>query len=209
MHAPLARHLARFGDPVALHHPVPAAVEPQVTLGVAELEARIEAASRRARDEAQTAAEQAVAAARSEYDAALDAAARDAAATLAQARTEWAAARGAELAAGIDEAFATLAARLSDGLAAALRPLVRTAVMERAAAQLADALASVLGDPSDPPLVVRGPANLLAALEAARGTRQGLDLQESESGELVVTAGGAHLETRLTAALATLAQEMA
>ena len=64
MHAPLARHLTRFGVPVALHDPAPAAmVEPQVTLGVAELEARIEAACRRTRDEAQVSAEQAIAAA--------------------------------------------------------------------------------------------------------------------------------------------------
>lgn len=210
-HAPLARHLARFpaafaATAVALPPPAPpveaAPAEPQVSLTASELEARLGAAHRDGAERAQAEAGRALAALRAEHDAAVAGAASAAAAA---ARAECVAFAAEHVAGQIDAAFAAVVATLGAGLADALRPLVASALVERAVAELAAALDKLLADPDHPPVVVRGPADLLAALDAARGGRRGLELVPADGGELVVTAAGAHLETRLAGAFATLA----
>ena len=218
MDAPLSLYLARFTvadgcdgapmaphvepDQAALERPgPPSPVEPLVTLGIADLEARLAAARRSAMAEAAAAHEAAAA------DAALAQAAETAAAiavALAAARVEWAAGEGRAAAAGL-EAVATLRELLAAKVADVLRPLLAQALAERARIAVGVALDQILDDPDQPCLTVSGPADLLEAIRAARPAAGAISYVVADVPDVTVAARATHMETRLGAALAALA----
>ena len=204
MHAPLARHLARFSPvppagastaPLAAAEVAPQEAEP--TLTVTAFEARLEAT----RDALRATLEAGHAAERARAEAAH-------AETLAAAVNAAAAHRDAEaaaaLAAQIAIAMQDLRDMLSGQLASALRPLLAEAVAARAASALVDTVERVLADPDHPVLTLRGPAPLLAAVEAALGA-ESVTFEATDGDEITVTANGIRIETRLDAALAAVA----
>lgn len=90
---------------------------------------------------------------------------------LAAARAAWTEEQAERLAERLQAAVAEIEMRLSAQLASVLAPFVATAMQERMVASFADALQGIVrGDEADgepfPPLTVKGPADLLAALEA-------------------------------------------
>ncbi len=200
MHAPLARHLARFerilpagASAAPLAETVPDSSEPTVTMTVAAFEARLDTLRASLEAEHVAARERADAA----HTQALAAAAADAA-----ARRD--AEEGAALAAEVAAATRALHDGLAEQFAKTLRPLLLEAVAARTVGALVDTVARILADPDHPALTIRGPAARLAAVEAALGT-EGVTFEATEGDELHVAANGIRIETRVAAALAALA----
>ena len=202
MHVPLAQHLVRFSrvppadiactpDDAEL---VFALSEPSVTMTVAALEARIDEAC----DALRISLETRHAAERERAEAAHGAA-------LATALSEAAARRdaeeGAALAAQITSSTQAIHDVVVEQLAKTLRPLLAEAVAARAAAALVDIVEGVLADPDHPALTIRGPAPLLAVVEAALRT-ESVTFAVSDGDEVSVVANGILIETRLATALA-------
>lgn len=202
MHVPLAQHLVRFSRvPPADIEGTPNEEEvvfdlsePSVTMTVGALEARIEEAC----DALRTSLEARHAAERDHAEAAHSAA-------LATALDEAAARRdaqdGAALAAQIASSTRTIQDVVVEQLAKTLRPLLAEAVAARAAAALADIVQGALADPDHPALTIRGPAPLLAVVEAALHT-DGVTFVVGDGDEISVAADGILIETRLAASLA-------
>lgn len=202
MHVPLAQHLVRFSRVPAAYNvsePVEAEVvfdlsEPTVTMTVGALEARIA---------------QACDALRSSLEAGHTADTKNAEAVhnaaLATAVSEAAARRdgeeGAALAAQIASATQAIHDVVVEQLAKTLRPLLAEAVAARAAAALVEIVEGVLADPEHPALTIRGPAPLLAVVEAALHT-DSVTFVVVDGDEVSVAGNGILIETRLAASLA-------
>ncbi len=202
MHVPLAQHLVRF--PRVLPAGIACAPddaevagdlsETSVTMTIAALEARLEAACDVLRSslEAQHAAEREHA----------EAAHNEALATaLAEAAARRDAEEGAALAAQIASSIQAIHDVVVEQLAKTLRPLLAEAVAARAAATLVDIVERVLADPDHPALTIRGPAPLLAGIEAALRT-ESVTFVVVDGDEVSVVANGILIETRLAATLA-------
>ena len=195
MNAPLSRYLTRFGaESAVVASSSLALVEPMVTLTVADLEARLEAAAAIARD----AAEAVHLVLRAELEQAHASTIVDA---VAAARADWCDGTSGELAALIEGALATIHTNLAEATAKVLRPLLAKEARERTLAALETTVARLLADPLRPAVTVRAPADLVAALRA-RGLSTGVTFAVAETPEAVVTCGGTQIETRLAAALA-------
>ncbi len=204
MHAPLARHLVRFARPPAGASAVPPvselapdAPEPMVTMTVAAFEAQLDAA----REALRMSLSAAHALERDQADIAhVEALAGAVAAAAARRDAEEAAA----LAAQIASAAQALRYDFADQLARTLRPLLAEAVAARTTAALVETVAQVLADPDHPPLTIRGPAALLATVEAALAG-ECVTFEAIDADELSVTGNGIRIETRLATTLAALA----
>ena len=196
MNAPLSRYLTRFAEPAAVK-PSLAMVEPMVTLTVAELDARLEAAAVAARAEA----EAVHMVLRAEIEQAQASAVTEA---VAAARADWCDATSGEMAGMIEGALTTLHTNLADATARALRPLLASEVRERTLAAVETTVARLLADPLRPAVTVRAPTDLVAALRA-RGLGAGVTFTVAETVDAIVSCGNTHIETRLAAALADIA----
>ena len=196
MNAPLSRYLTCFSTPDLVETVGIELVEikSDATWGAADLEARLEEARRATRADADREHVAAV--------AALGAAHEDA---LAAARATLCATEGRGIAALIDAAFARLHDTLAESFAAVLRPLLAEVVAERTVAALVEALDRLLAAPKHPVVVLRGPADLIEAVRAARPSHDGLALVVEDGIEAFCTVDGTHVETRLAATLASLA----
>ena len=199
MNAPLSHYLVRFSSEAAGEIVIPARMvaEPTITLGVAELEERLAEARETARTVADTAHAIDRAGLIADHGAAIDAA-------LTAARADWCATEAERITGLVEGAFAALHETLATQIAKVLRPLLAEALRERTLATLADALDRLLDDPAHPAITLTGPADLVAAI-GAKGVRAELALVASDTLDAVVTAGGALVETKLSAALADLA----
>ncbi len=212
MDGPLSRHLVRFSEPSPVIAPQPGPGEARISLGPDELESRIAAA--RAEAGAQAGADVAAgfevrlqrlqderATDTTRHEAALRAAVTTA---VAAARAEWVAAAAETLDAQLAAVAAALRDTLSAGLADVLRPLLSQTVTARILAGLVAALDQLLADPAHPAITVRGPADLLGAVRSVRGEAAGVAFEVGEGAEITMSADGAHVETRLAAAMAVL-----
>ena len=85
---------------------------------------------------------------------------------VAQARRDWSAAQGETLAAGFAAAMQALDATLSDRVARLIAPVLGQALQHRALDELGAALRRILAEPQRAAVRVRGPEDLIAALEA-------------------------------------------
>ncbi len=202
MHVPLAHHLVRFPRFPAADAPCASddaevacdLSETSVTMTVAALEERIEEACEALRDslDAQHAAQ------REHAEAAHSAALATALAEVAAHRD---AEEGAALAAQIADATRAIQDVLAEQLAKTLRPLLAEAVAARTTAALVDIVERVLSDADHPVLTIRGPAPLLAVVEATLRNK-GVTFEVVDGDEVSVAANGIRIETRLAAALA-------
>ena len=200
MNAPIRHFLARFADaheqPIVANEPEP--VAETVILAVAELEARLEAASLekvRASDASQE-----------EIAALLEAHRIELTQAVADAQVLRFAEEGATVAGSIEEAFTALRATISGQIAAALRPLLAEAFAERARIAIIEALDHILADADHPSIVVKGPAEFIAAIRAKRASDASLAYVVEETIDVAVVAGATMIETRLGAALAALSE---
>lgn len=204
MHAPLARHLSRFQRPASDTPLVPIAVdrkperlEPTVTMTVAALEARLDAArdAMRALMDAEKL---------SELQRADAAHAEALMAAVAEATARRDVEEGGIVAAQITAAMQSLHGSLAEQLASTLRPLLVEAAAARAVAALVETVQRLLSDVDCPAMTIRGPEGLMTALEAALGST-GVTFVVTAGDEVTVAADGIRIETRLAAALAALA----
>ena len=202
MNAPLSRFLTRFTDdqpPVAVSF-AEAEAEPTVTLGFGELQSRIDVVRETALRDADAKHAREIADLATSRDLAVKAA-------VAEARALWLADEGAAHAEKLAAAFAGLESNLSTWVANALRPLVATALVERACESVSDAIGHILADPEHPPVTVRGPADLIDVIREARadaGKTERVGYVATEAFEISVDAAGSHIETRLSASLSAL-----
>jgi hypothetical protein len=195
MNAPLSRYLTRFAADAIVAAPLPPeAMEPVVTMTVAELDARLAevVAATQAEAEAMHLAAQA------EMEQAHAAALAEAVAT---ARAAWCADTAQDVAGMVERSLATLQSEIAEATAKALRPLLADAARERALAALTAVVARLVADPLQPAIAVRTPADVVAALRL-RGLPDGVALVAAETSEAVVICGATRIETRLAAALA-------
>ena len=202
MNAPLSRFLTRFADGEA---PTPVSFEimaaaPTVTLGVDELQSRLDAARAAALRDVD---------ARHANELADLAAARDlaVATAVAEARALWIVDESAAHAGKLASAFAVLESALSTRVAAALRPLLATALVEHACDAVREAIGHILADPEHPTVTVEGPADLIDMIRETRGKTgktERVVYVASGALEITIDAAGSHVETRLAAALASL-----
>ena len=199
MVSPLARHLTRFTPEIAgvVLPPEPEAAEPQITLAVSDLEARLHQARGRALAEAHAESARAIAQMNSDRDLAI-------AGAVATARAEWVATQAAALDASCRAAVNEMRELICSRVADILRPILVEAVTARAVSSLSDAVDRLIADPSHPVLTIRGPGDLIAALKDARGGSSNVLYEEAATTEIKMTAEGSHVETKLGAALAML-----
>lgn len=146
----------------------------------------------------------ALAEARARFEAALDEARAEAtaahAAALAEARAAWATEEGARLAHLLAEGLAALEERISEAAARALAPLLARAARDKAIAEAADAVATLLRGEADLRLTMRGAADLGEAVLARLGERAPLvDFIAAETPDLVVSGADTTIETRFAA----------
>lgn len=200
MNAPFSRYLTRFPSDATAMAAMPETTDAasQVTLGLTELEARLDAARREVRSAAEQQRELEITALVATHEAAL-------AEALGAARAEWCHAEGGSAASLIDAAVLQLRESLAERIAAVLRPLLAEAIVERSTAALGDALDRILADPAHPCLTLRAPGDLIAAIRAKRLSHDGVTFLVADAVEAVVTGDGVLIETRLGAALAALA----
>lgn len=182
---PMAPHRAAKGGGTS---PIPPLDGPSHTL-----EDEIAATLARAQAEAAVAREAAVEAARQ--------AEREAAAkTLEDARAAWCEREAGALREALHRATETLQERLSSAFALALAPIAEAAIRDAAVRRFASVVDDLVGlTATDESVVVRGPADLLAALERALGPGAGVTLEEAGTPDLVVRIGPTRLETTIAA----------
>ncbi len=119
---------------------------------------------------------------------------------LAQARRDWTQAQGENLAAGFTAAMQALDATLSDRIARLIAPVLGQALQRQALDELGAALRRILAEPQRPAVRVRGPADLIAAVEAGLGAHSAGIAFEADAGpEVSVSAGETVIETELAA----------
>ena len=199
MVSPLARHLTRFTAETsgAILAPEPDALLPQVSLAAGDLEARLQQARAQAIAEALAAAERTTAQLKSDQAQAI-------ASAVAAARADWVATQASALEALCRAAFDEMRDLLCSRVTDILRPMLAEIVTARAVSSLSDAVDRLVTDPSHPVLTIRGPGDLLAALRTLRGESASVLYEEAATAEIKMTAAGAHVETKLAAALAML-----
>lgn len=205
--APLSRHLPRFARRLPLGFlevtPTPPVEvtpgEPSVTMTEQAFRFEIEREGAAVREKVDVEYAAAMSALRVESEVALKAA-------VSTERARLLSDCGGEVARHVEAAFASLHETLASEIAAALRPLLVKAVVQRTTAAVLEATIAALADPHNPSLTVRGPAERLAAIEASFGSRAGIGYIVEDTNEVVVTSSGARIETRLAAALASLAE---
>ena len=198
---------APVAAPVVAPTPAPLAAEPEiepflprpaaVPRPVEDREALVAAAGARGREqgraeawaEAQTQAAQEREAQRALFEEGL-----------AQARRDWTEAQGETLAAGFAAAMQALDATLSDRVARLIAPVLGQALQRQALDELGVALRRILAEPQRPAVRVRGPADLIAALEAGLGAlSSGIAFEADAGPEVSVSAGETVIETELAA----------
>ncbi len=201
MNAPIRLFLARFADaheqPIVADEPEP--VAETVILAGTELEARLEAASLEAVRASDASREEEIATLREAHRIELTRA-------VADAKVLRFAEEGATVAGSIDEAFTALRATISGQIAAALRPLLAEALAEKARTAIVEALDHILADADHPSIVVKGPAEFIAAIRAKRASDASLAYIAEETIDVAVVAGATMIETRLGAALTALSE---
>lgn len=195
MTALLAPFLIRFSSPPP-ELALASRTEPDLAISPADLAARIAAAVADARDEAEHRHVAAIAAITATH-------ATDSVERLEAARAEWTAVEGETLAARLDAGLADLRAYLVDRVAAALRPLIAEALRDRLKDDVLETIDRLLADPGVPMLSVRGPAELLEALRAAR-PEQTIEWVADDNIDVSIAAGATRAEGRFTEALKAL-----
>ena len=209
MMVPLSRHLTRFssGAPTSAIAVVPtifedaASPEPSITLSVHDLEARLDSARFNAKAEAAATFETKLERLETEHQTTLNDA-------LKGARQDWVVQEANRLDGCLDGAFAALASTLHDRLANVLQPILKAALVDRTVGSFAEALDQLLADPARALITVRGPRDLLDALQAKRGAPARVAFEATETVEISMTAADAYVESRLGAALASVSAEM-
>jgi hypothetical protein len=204
MNAPLSRFLVEFSDvataePFALSEMEPFVeieVEPTTTLTIAALEQQVQ----EARDEA---AAEAQARTQAELQAQFDDERAEMIREFETAREVWANEQGQQISASLTTAVAQLESELSTALARALQPLFAEACRTRMVAELSTVLASILGDPSHPPLRISGPVDLLTAFGNAHPADIAIDYVVADQAELTLVTDTSRIETRLATCLST------
>ncbi|WP_048710363.1 hypothetical protein [Microvirga massiliensis] len=117
---------------------------------------------------------------------------------LQEQRQVWAEAEGAELGARFGQAFTALEAMLSERVANILGPFVAEAFRRQMIDELGAALKSLLADATAETIVVAGPKDLLAALEASLGDQLGsVEFKVAKSIDVSVTAADTAIDTLL------------
>lgn len=119
---------------------------------------------------------------------------------VAQARRDWSAAQGETLAVGFAAAMQALDTALSDRVAGLIAPVLGQALQRRALDELGAALRRILAEPQRPAVRVRGPEDLITALEARLGgLSAGIAFEADAGPEVSVSAGETVIETELAA----------
>ncbi|MFG1187459.1 hypothetical protein [Xanthobacter aminoxidans] len=214
----LLNHLPHFGvaprgpakgsAPVSAVPPVPAitptpALRPHEQPGAEALRAAAEEARRVALEEASialAACEQQLADAEAAFAARLEE-------EITEARARWCAEESARLADLIGTGLDTVEARLSEAIAAVLRPFVSGAARARALDELARRVRELLrGGAAGPSITITGSGDLAAALSARLSDVQGIVLAEGPASDLRITCDDSVLETQLSGWAATAAR---
>ncbi|MFN3688184.1 hypothetical protein [Salinarimonas sp.] len=175
---------------------LPARIEPEPPPGPSpeeELASRLEAAYERGladeRARAAAALEEARADARAEKEAALE-----------QARATWAAEEGERLGGLLVEGLGALERRIADEVARVLAPVVEAAARERALADLARSVRTLLRSDPGLSLVVTGPADLGEAFLARLGdAASSIRFTPGDGVDLAVEGGTTVIETQTRA----------
>lgn len=191
---------ARGSAPVSAVPPVPAitptpALRPHEQPGADALRAAAEEARRVALEEAAialAACEQQLADAETAFAARLEE-------EIGEARARWCAEESARLADLIGTGLDTVEARLSEAIAAVLRPFVGGAARARALDELARRVRELLrGGAAGPSITITGSGDLAAALSARLSDVQGIVLAEGPASDLRITCDDSVLETQLS-----------
>jgi hypothetical protein len=203
MNAPLSRFLMEFSgevaapEPFELHEMEPAVeAEPTITLTVGAFEQQLQDAREQAASDAQANTEVELKTLFEEERAQM---ARD----FEAARETWATEEGQQISASLVTAVAELETNLSNALAQALRPLFSEACRARMLVELGAALASILGDPSHPPVRIAGPIDLLTAFGNTHPADIAIDYVVADQAELTIVTDTTRIESRLAACLST------
>ncbi|WP_024276861.1 hypothetical protein [Xanthobacter sp. 126] len=206
----LLNHLPHFGvaprgpvkgsAPVSAVPPVPAitptpALRPHEQPGAEALRAAAEEARRVALEEASialAACEQQLADAEAAFAARLEE-------EITEARARWCAEESERLADLIGTGLDEVETRLSEALAAVLRPFVSGAARARALDELARRVRELLrGGAAGPSITITGSGDLAAALSARLSDVQGIVLAEGPASDLRITCDDSVLETQLS-----------
>jgi hypothetical protein len=117
--------------------------------------------------------------------------------TLAQARQQWALEEGTALAQRFEAALAAFETRIADALAPMLEPFLVKGAQLRVIAELRDALKALIEGDERPAITVTGPADLLAALEAAFRGEPALAFEVADTPDVTITAGETLVRSQL------------
>jgi hypothetical protein len=204
MNAPLSRFLVEFSEPATaepfafaeMEPLVEIEVEPTLTLTMTDLQQQVQEARDQAAAEAQA---QTQAKLQAQFDEERAEMIRE----FEAAREAWANEQGQQISASLTTAVAQLESELSTALARALQPLFAEACRTRMVAELSTVLASILGDPSHPPLRISGPVDLLTAFGNAHPADIAIDYVVADQAELTLVTDTSRIETRLAACLST------
>ncbi|WP_051630243.1 hypothetical protein [Afifella pfennigii] len=138
--------------------------------------------------------------ARAEIDAALEKARRQEDIRLGEARSRWAEEEGARLGEVMQTAIAEMQAALSQAAAGVLLPLAEKALAERAAEDLAKAIAVLLAQEGEKLVRLTGPKDLLEAVGRRLGEQAGaIEFKTSKTPDARLVAGSTVMETQLQA----------
>lgn len=140
------------------------------------------------------------AAAQVEQDAALAKLQADFDKKLSAERQRWSREEGARIGKALETSLADLEARVAETVGQILKPLMQAEIRKKAVQELRGALADLLSQGDYAKITVSGPEDLLAAIEAGVGARhEGITFVAAETGDLIVRADDAIVETRIKA----------
>lgn len=140
------------------------------------------------------------AAAQAEHEAAVAALAASFEEKLAAERQKWAAEQGAHLGERIAASIEDLEQRIADAVSEILKPVLREEVRVKAVEELSRTLETLLSKGDYAKIVVSGPADLIAAMEARlAGDDASLSFVAAEGADINVSADETILATRIGA----------
>jgi hypothetical protein len=113
-------------------------------------------------------------------------------------RKAWVEEQATALSSALVTAIDGLETRIAETAAKVLKPFLVERSRDRALAELADCVVSILADPAHPVLAISGPQDLLDSLSTALGADAGsISFRPDASADIRVIAGETILETRI------------